>query len=103
MANPVFAKAKKHPKYKNNNNTTPENKTPVVVEQQLTPEQEKTIVDASEGAAKAVRMAEQYGKMEDICQQVITNGIHDDICILVNKLGAEKAIGMVTNGQLNKN
>lgn len=75
-----------------NNNITPENKTPVVVEQQPTPEQ-----------AKAARMAAQYAKMEDICRQVIADGIHDDMCFLVDKLGAEKAVDLVTNGQLNKN
>lgn len=86
-----------------NNNITPENKTPVVVEQQPTPEQTKAMAAAVEGAAKAAILAAQYAKMEDICRQVIANGIHDDMCFLVDKLGAEKAVDFVTNGQLNKN
>lgn len=86
-----------------NNIITPENKTQEVAQQPLTSEMEKHIAAAAEGAANAVRMAEQYGKMEDLCRQVIENGIHDDMCFLVDKIGAEKAIGLVTNGQLNKN
>lgn len=79
---------------------TPGNKAHLATPQPLTPEQEKEMAIAVEGAAKAARMAAKYAEIEDTCRQVAANGIKDDTCILVNQLGAEKAIYMITGGNL---